>query len=538
MRSVSYRLEDFDSKKKIIIPIGFVGENEFTQVNIDCHCVLKDHPNAVVTSVITPPKGDEYPGTLTRNGDIITWLVSASDVIYDGYGEIQLTFTDGVKIGKTWGVRTKIEPSAAGSGNVPTPIQTWIENANGKLADVEAATAEIDNMTVSASGSAYGSDPTATVTEVEEHKHIAFTIPAGQPGQNGQDGHTPVKGTDYWTEQDKSGIVSDVVETMIDDEAGEGDTDKVVSADKYARDQDSVLTAIHGLTPDAQQSDIGKALILKTIDQTGKPTAFEYGEAGGGLSNEAIQALLACFANVAWIDDAGPIYYDALQDALNTGTKTLVSISAVYTQSIVYPEDSLDTLKSSLVVIGTYDDTSTATITEYTLSGTLAIGTSTITVTVDNITTTFTVDVYGFKPMRCETMRGTVGSNAYTSQNTSRVLNLCDVGQHKLKDDYGTLMNFYPVPIRSGVSVLKVSIGSDLDTTIQIVKWDETLNDWKRIYGTDWGWKPSQYSLSSYNNGTYACAIIGAKDSGTPGLPDNTYNFTNHVFADYDIHFE
>lgn len=324
----------------------------------------------------------------------------------------------------------------------------------------------------------------------------------------------------------------------IDDTAGEGDTDVTWSADKLDSEFGSVLNAIHQITPDAQQGDIGKALILKTIDQTGKPTAFEYGEAGGGLSNEAIQALLACFAHVAWIDDAGPIYYDALQDALDTGTKTLVSISAVYTQGIVYPEDNLDTLKSSLVVTGTYDDTSTETITEYTLSGTLAIGTSTITVTVDNITTTFTVAVYGFKPMRCETMRGSAGSNAYTSENTSRVLNLCDVGTHKLKDDHGTLVDMYPVPIRSGVSVLKVSVGSDLDTTIQIVQWDATMNDWKRIYGTDWGWKPSQYSLSSYNDGTYACAIIGAKDSGTPGLPDNTYNFTNHVFSAYDIHFE
>lgn len=53
-------------------------------------------------------------------------------------------------------------------------------------------------------------------------------------------------------------------------------------------DVTDVKNAIHGLTPDAQQSDIGKALILKTIDQTGKPTAFEYGEAGGGSVDPSV----------------------------------------------------------------------------------------------------------------------------------------------------------------------------------------------------------------------------------------------------------
>ena len=35
--------------------------------------------------------------------------------------------------------------------------------------------------------------------------------PQGAPGAPGQDGHTPVKGTDYWTETDKAEIVADVI---------------------------------------------------------------------------------------------------------------------------------------------------------------------------------------------------------------------------------------------------------------------------------------------------------------------------------------
>ena len=35
--------------------------------------------------------------------------------------------------------------------------------------------------------------------------------PQGEPGAPGQDGHTPVKGTDYWTETDKAEMVADVI---------------------------------------------------------------------------------------------------------------------------------------------------------------------------------------------------------------------------------------------------------------------------------------------------------------------------------------
>ena len=72
------------------------------------------------------------------------------------------------------------------------------------------------------------------------------------------------------------------------------------------------------------------------------------------------------------------------------------SISAVYTQSgTVYDTDSLDSLKPDLVVTATYSDTSTATVasTDYTLSGTLTAGTSTVTVTYEGKTATFNVTV-------------------------------------------------------------------------------------------------------------------------------------------------
>lgn len=36
----------------------------------------------------------------------------------------------------------------------------------------------------------------------------------GKDGENGQDGYTPIKGTDYWTEEDKTAIVNDVLAAL------------------------------------------------------------------------------------------------------------------------------------------------------------------------------------------------------------------------------------------------------------------------------------------------------------------------------------
>ena len=75
---------------------------------------------------------------------------------------------------------------------------------------------------------------------------------------------------------------------------------------------------------------------------------------------------------------------------------TVTSISAVYTQSgTVYTTDSLDSLKADLVVTATWSNQTTSTVAsaDYTLSGTLTEGTSTITVLYGGETTTFNVIV-------------------------------------------------------------------------------------------------------------------------------------------------
>lgn len=116
-------------------------------------------------------------------------------------------------------------------------------------------------------------------------------------------------------------------------------------------------------------------------------------ELGGGFTPEAKQNLLTLLQHVVYVDDDED-YYGALAATLNPDA-TLISISAVFAQgqNVIYDTDSLDTLKQYLTVTAHYSDSTSATVSTYTLSGTLTAGTSTITVSYGGKSATFTATV-------------------------------------------------------------------------------------------------------------------------------------------------
>lgn len=77
-----------------------------------------------------------------------------------------------------------------------------------------------------------------------------------------------------------------------------------------------------------------------------------------------------------------------------SGFATLESISAVYTQGgTITNVASLDDLRTDLVVTATWSDSSTSVITDYLLSGSLTVGTATITASYEGKSDTFNVTV-------------------------------------------------------------------------------------------------------------------------------------------------
>jgi len=119
----------------------------------------------------------------------------------------------------------------------------------------------------------------------------------------------------------------------------------------------------------------------------------EHPEAVTNIPDRIKQALLSCFQKVAWVDAHGQDYYNNLRSALYNAE--VVSISAVFSQgsAVIYDVDDIDDLRQYLTVTASYDDGNTTEVVAYELSGTLEAGTSTITVSYGEKTTTFDVTV-------------------------------------------------------------------------------------------------------------------------------------------------
>lgn len=141
-------------------------------------------------------------------------------------------------------------------------------------------------------------------------------------------------------------------------------------------------------------------LTLSGVAADAKKTGDEISDLKSQISTfEAIPrsvklAMDNLFAKSAYaVEDVSSDYaiFHAWANAIN-----LLSISAIYTQSgDVYTVDSLESLKSDLVVTANYDNGTSAEVSGYTLSGTLTEGTSPITVTYEGKTASFNVTVKG-----------------------------------------------------------------------------------------------------------------------------------------------
>ena len=81
MRTISYKLDDL---KKVVIPIGYEGENNHTRVIIDAGEVFKQYPAAVATLKVKPPHGTIYPVVVRREGDTVIWDVKETDCASNG----------------------------------------------------------------------------------------------------------------------------------------------------------------------------------------------------------------------------------------------------------------------------------------------------------------------------------------------------------------------------------------------------------------------------------------------------------------------
>lgn len=171
MRSVSVRLEDL---KTMILNLGFAGENEHTRVTVDCKKMYDQYPSASASLTVQPPEGEAYPAIIERDGDYVIWDVTDSDLVAEGSGEMQLSFTQEPHLAKSYTGRFKVGRSLLPTGSAPAGIDDFLTRAG---AAVTAIPETINSALAAAKASGEFDGPQG---------------PAGQDGADGQDGFSPV----------------------------------------------------------------------------------------------------------------------------------------------------------------------------------------------------------------------------------------------------------------------------------------------------------------------------------------------------------
>ena len=266
MRSVTVRLDDL---RTTILCLGYVGENEHTRINIDAKKMYDQYPSASASLTVCPPEGESYPAVITRDGDMVIWDITDSDLVAEGSGEIQLSFTQGETVAKTFIGRFKVSRSLVPTGDIPSGLDDFLTRAGAALTAIPET---IDEALAEAKASgefdgedgqdgqdgADGFSPIATVTKSGNKTTISITdangtttaeVTDGADGAPGQDGAPGIDGFSPRATVSKSGNTATITITdaagtttaqisdgesadIIDDTAGAGDTDKVWSADK------------------------------------------------------------------------------------------------------------------------------------------------------------------------------------------------------------------------------------------------------------------------------------------------------------------
>lgn len=277
MRSVTVRLEDL---RTMILNLGFVGENEHRMFRFDCKKMFGEYPSASVSLTVQPPAGDCYPAVVERDGDLVSWTVTDSDLIEDGSGELQLTFMVGDVKAKTCIARTKVERSLGAPGQIPTPIENWIEQAEEIISDAEdAATAAWDaaDHPPIIDGNGYWN-----TWDSEEGAYVSTGVKA--QGEDGDPGYSP---TATVTKSGKVATISitdqngTTTATVSDGEDGSSAIDdtstaanKTWSAQKVSGEFSSLLTEITNRTSKVDPVEIALTTsgYIKTNGATINPT--------------------------------------------------------------------------------------------------------------------------------------------------------------------------------------------------------------------------------------------------------------------------
>lgn len=208
------------AKPGAVIPLGREGENNARRIVFD----LKPFEEVFgpgVAQLIAKRTGEDapYPVAIELDGSHVIWTVNSADTAIPGrYGEAELRYMVGETLAKSerWAT-TVIDALGIPSETPPEPQQNWVNEVLNAAERAEEAAEETkkaeDRVHEVNENPPKVIDGTWWVWSIDASDYVDTYVSAIGPA--GEDGHTPVKGEDYWTEEDKQEI-DDRIEEKTD----------------------------------------------------------------------------------------------------------------------------------------------------------------------------------------------------------------------------------------------------------------------------------------------------------------------------------
>lgn len=229
------------------IPLGRQGENLATCVTFDCTGLVQLYGDGTAELLHELKDGTIYPVAVQQDGASVSWTVSASDTAMVGAGRAELRWYVGDTLAKSAKFRTSVSSALADSTTEtpPEPQQSWVDKVLAAAQEIKDGA--ISDEKLAAAIAAYleehpidaGLDEAALAAYLTENGYLTDAALAeaitqaladaktsgefdGAPGKDGADGspgadgYTPVRGVDYWTDEDKQQIVDDVLNALPD----------------------------------------------------------------------------------------------------------------------------------------------------------------------------------------------------------------------------------------------------------------------------------------------------------------------------------
>lgn len=466
----------------------------------------------------TKPDGVVYSKTGSISGNTVTFNEDIQLTAVAGEWPAKIVIVNGGQTVMTARIRFVIDADTVAAGAVPSDSQL-----EGLVAQA-AAYAE-----AAKDGAFYGSPLVAsTVAEMTDQTRV-YVYTGSESGYTS--GNWYYWNGSAWT----SGGVYNATAVS---------TDTTLSIAGKAADAKATGDAIAAVTiPTDKTLTVSDAPAdAKVVGDELAALKYELSELEPGLSDEAKAALLACFAKVAWVDEHGQDYYDALESALYADSYPKITAQFNSGLNVIYTDDTLDSLKQYLTVKYYETKESTGTViasANYSLSGSLVEGASTVFVSYSGLTTSFivdgVVDFYNIWEWRYPSNNrvllldqkspsvynptgqySTLGIYEYS--DSIRMMGAVNRGvlpyMHRLEAVfYGGL---YPIPIpKEATSVTISAVPSALQISAIVSRYIESENRYEQILGNPGGWQtqPKTFTFDAAQNLFLSMAFRNASNT-------------------------